>query len=67
MALTTSLPVINDTDMFGTSAAAAVLGNHRNTLTAHANEGLIRYSINRRTGYRRYSGRDIKRYWRTQA
>lgn len=67
MALTTSLPVINDTDMFSPTAAAAVLGIHRNTLRTHANEGLIKYSINRRTGYRKYSGREIKRYWRMQS
>lgn len=67
MALTTSLPAVNDTDMFSATQAAAVLGIHRNTLRMHANEGLIRFSVNRRTGYRKYSGKELKRYWRMQA
>lgn len=67
MALTTTLPPISDTDMFSTTQAASVLGIHRNTLTIHANHGLIKYSINKRTGYRKYSGREIKRYWRMEA
>lgn len=67
MALTTSLPMVNDTDMFSATQAATVLGIHRNTLRMHANDGLIKYSINKRTGYRKFSGREIKRYWRMQA
>lgn len=67
MALTTTLPPIGDTDMFSATQAASVLGIHRNTLRMHANDGLIKFSINKRTGYRKYSGREIKRYWRMQA
>jgi DNA-binding transcriptional MerR regulator len=67
MALTTTLPMINDSDRFNVSQAAKVLGINRSTLRRHSDEGLIRYSVSRRTGYRKYLGRDIKTYWRTQA
>lgn len=67
MALTTREPVVNDTDRLNVTQAAAVLGIHRNTLRQHSDEGLIKFSINQRTGYRKYTGREIKRYWRTQA
>lgn len=67
MALTMSEPMVNDTDRLNVTQAAAVLGINRSTLRRHSDEGLIKFSVNQRTGYRKYSGRDIKRYWRTQA
>jgi DNA-binding transcriptional MerR regulator len=57
-------PNINDTDKLNVTQAAAVLGIHRNTLRMHTDEGLIRCVVNKRTGYRKYYGRDIKKYWR---
>jgi DNA-binding transcriptional MerR regulator len=67
MALTISEPIVNDTDRLNITQAAAVLGIHRNTLRQHSDEGLIKFSVSKRTGYRKYLGRDIKRYWRMQA
>lgn len=59
-------PQVNDTDKLNVTQAAAVLGIHRNTLRMHTDQGLIRCSISRSTGYRKYLGREIKRYWRMQ-
>lgn len=59
-------PRVNDTDKLNVVQTAAVLGIHRNTLRMHTNAGLIRCVVSRRTGYRKYMGRDIKKYWREQ-
>lgn len=59
-------PNVNDGDKLNVTQAAAILGIHRNTLRMHTDAGLIRCVVSRRTGYRRYMGRDIKRYWREQ-
>ena len=67
MALTISEPMVNDTDRLNVTQAARVLGIDRSTLRRHSDEGLIKFSVNQRTGYRKYSGREIKRYWRMQA
>lgn len=59
-------PNVNDGDKLNVTQTAAILGIHRNTLRMHTDAGLIRCVVSRRTGYRRYMGRDIKRYWREQ-
>lgn len=59
-------PNVNDGDKLNVTQAAAILGIHRNTLRMHTDAGLIRCVVSRRTGYRRYMGKDIKRYWREQ-
>lgn len=59
-------PNVNDGDKLNVTQAAAILEIHRNTLRMHTDAGLIRCVVSRRTGYRRYMGRDIKRYWREQ-
>ncbi len=59
-------PTVNDGDKLNVTQTAAILGIHRNTLRMHTDAGLIRCVVSRRTGYRRYMGRDIKRYWRNQ-
>lgn len=66
MALSISEPMVNDTDRLNVTQAAAVLGINRSTLRRHSDDGLIRFSVNQRTGYRKYTGREIKRYWRMQ-
>lgn len=57
-------PQVADNAKLSVTQAAAVLDIHRNTLRRHTDEGLIRCTYNNRTGYRRYLGRDIKKYWR---
>lgn len=64
--MTSIEPKVNDTDKLNVTQAAAVLGIHRNTLRTHTDEGLIRCVVSRRTGYRRYTGKEIKRYWNNQ-
>lgn len=64
--MTAAEPRVNDTDKLNVVQAAAVLGIHRNTLRMHTDAGLIRCVVSRRTGYRKYMGRDIKKYWREQ-
>lgn len=62
--MTSVEPNINDTDKLNVVQTPAVLGIHRNTLRLHTDAGLIRCIVSQRTGYRKYMGREIKRYWR---
>lgn len=63
--MTATMPIINETDQFSVSQAAAILGIHRNTLRRHTEEGLIKCGFRRNTGRRFYTGKELLKYWKT--
>lgn len=56
-------PDVDPAGRYGTSAAAAAIGVHRNTLAKYCKQGLIQQHVSD-TGRRFYFGRDLEKLWR---
>lgn len=63
--MTSTMPIINETDQFSVTQAAHILGIHRSTLHRHTEEGLIKCGFRRNTGRRFYTGKELLKYWKT--
>ena len=63
--MTTTMPIIKETDQFSITQAASVLGIHRHTLRIHTEGGLIKCGYRKHSGRRFYTGKELLRYWRT--
>ena len=59
-------PPVSDMGRFSVTQAATLLGLHRNSILALANDNVLRYKISARNGRKYFSGRELKRFWRTQ-
>lgn len=65
--MTTSEPQVTLNGLYPIGEAASVLGINRDTLLRHTKLGLVKCTISRASGRKRYEGRELIRYWRLNA
>ena len=61
--MTPECPNIASTSSYPIGEAAKLLGMSPRHLLRLAASGCIKYTVNRRNGRKRFSGREIKRFW----
>lgn len=61
--MTTECPDISPTSSWPIGKAAKLLGLSSRHLLRLAAMGYIKYTVNRRNGRKKFSGREIKRFW----
>lgn len=58
-------PRVADTGKYNVTQTCEALGIHRNTLERYRKAQLIRCDVRMKSNRKYYSGREIKRLWRT--
>ena len=58
-------PKLSDTARVPIGKAAEILGISRDTLRNHTNNGYVKCGYNRINKRRFYTGKELKRYWRS--
>lgn len=63
--MTVSEPIINDTDRLELKDAAEALKAHKSSILRWTHMGLLHCGIRRSNGRRFWTGKELKRFWKS--